>query len=176
MNIDSLTQLHAILKAHDNICPRQCYLCERYETAILLPHEEKLIASQPELITQFIKHEEGFYYLDMNIECPYFSFRDNKGDCVIYDERPVDCRIFPFFPKFDLQSKSYELLRSEIYCPISTKDLFSLEKDVKRALDIINETASVSWKQTYNELNYQRLRITFPRFPETACHSLIVSP
>lgn len=161
MNIELIKKLHEILEPYDYICPRRCYLCEHHETAILLPNEEKLITRQPEMIEYFVRHDDGFYYLDMGTECPYLKIVDDSGDCIIYKERPVDCRIFPFFPRFNVEDNSYELLRSDLYCPISNNNLDNMEHDVKRVLDIVNIHVSKTWKEIYNKLNYQRIRNTF---------------
>lgn len=157
MTLAILQELHRLLSRHDYICPRSCFSCEHNETAILLPLEEQMIFTQPELIKHFCKHSEGFYYLDMEMECPYLSVAGNAGECIIYKERPVDCRIFPFYPKFNLENNSFDLLRSESYCPISKCDLPMMERDVITVISIINDTVSSVWKQTYNELNHKRL-------------------
>jgi Fe-S-cluster containining protein len=158
MNPYILRELHSTLRQYDNICPRSCCLCEHYETAILIQNEDQLISRNPELINYFIKHQEGFYYLDMDTECPYLSLKNEQGECLIYNERPVDCRIFPFYPKFNLEDNSYILLRSKFYCPLSTNALLIMEQDVKKVLDVVNVSVSKPWKQLYNRLNYQRVK------------------
>jgi Fe-S-cluster containining protein len=158
VNTSILIELHEILLPYDNICPRNCFLCENYETAMLLPNEEKLIGTNPELINRFLKHDEGFFYLDINTDCPFFCEEDKSGECQTYCHRPVDCRIFPFFPKFDLMAGTYTLIKSNWYCPINDASILKMERDVRKVLDVVNMNVSVEWKRTYNELNYQRIK------------------
>jgi Fe-S-cluster containining protein len=158
MPIELLKQLRSILKRYDNICPRRCWLCEHNETLMLLPNEELLISLDSQLISHFARHADGFYYLDMGIQCPYFITTDSNGKCLAYDERPIDCRIFPFYPDFNLKNNSYTLLKSELYCPLSKTDLSEMEYDVRKVLDEVNKFAPNSWKLLYNKLNYQRVK------------------
>ena len=157
MELDLLREIHLILKAYDNICPCNCYLCEEYETIILLPNEDKLISKQFKLGKKFIRHEDGFYYLDMSVDCPHFRREDSRSSCEIYELRPVDCRIFPFYPRFNIDNNTYNVLRSNTYCPVAKEELFSMERDVGKVLDLVNKFASKAWKVTYNRLNHQRL-------------------
>jgi Fe-S-cluster containining protein len=128
---------------------------------MLLPNEETLIFTNPNLIEKFLKHEEGFYYLDMNTDCPYFQEEGSSGECKIYNDRPIDCRIFPFFPKFDLSNNKYVLYRSEWYCPINVDSINKMKQCVKSVLDIVNDNVSYNWKKTYNCLNYKRFKNQF---------------
>jgi Fe-S-cluster containining protein len=153
MNIDILKSLQNILIPYDSICPRNCDLCEEYETAIFLPNEDKLVTDHYESFKHFIKHEEGFHYVDMTIDCPFFVKNNNMSQCSIYRQRPIDCRIFPFYPFFNVEDNSYILLRSEEYCPLSREKLTMMENDVKTVIDVISKQASKSWKETYNLLN-----------------------
>ncbi len=157
MNLENLRELHYILEPYNNVCPRECYLCEEPETAMLLPNEEKLIHEYADKINNFIKHEDGFYYLNTKTDCSFFSIKNNKNECIIYSDRPVDCRIFPFYPEFNLKNNSYSLLRSEMHCPISNENLSDMENDVKKVLDIINRSVPKSWKEAYNRLNRECL-------------------
>ncbi|MDD5064858.1 MAG: YkgJ family cysteine cluster protein [Phycisphaerae bacterium] len=161
MELESLKKLHTILEPYDNICPCNCYLCEERETAMLLPNEEKLILRESNSTDQFKKHNDGFFYLDMGMSCPFFEKKNDKGECAIYLTRPVDCRIFPFYPYFNLKTNSYVLMQSETYCPIAKDTSIEMERDVKIVLDIVNKFVSKAWKETYNKLNYQRLHNNF---------------
>ena len=142
---------------YDNICLCNFYLCEEYETIVLLPREEKLISKTFELEKKFIRHEDGFYYLDMTIDCPYFQRGASRNSCQIYEWRPIDCRIFPFYPRFDIDNNTYNLLRSNTYCPVANKELSSMERDVGKVIGLVNNFVSKAWKTAYNKLNHQRL-------------------
>ena len=152
MELDLLREIHFILKPYDDICPCNCYLCEEHETLILLPNEEQLISKECELGKKFIRHEDGFYYLDMTIDCPYFQREASGGSCQIYEWRPVDCRIFPFYLRFDIENNTCDLLRSNTYCPVAKEKLSSMERDVGKVIDLVNRFASKAWKITYNKL------------------------
>src|SRR4030042_260002 len=162
MDIGVLKNLHRVLMPYDNICPQQCYhcACEEYENAILLPNEEKLISSHEKYMKSFSKHRDGFYYLDVNKNCPFLQKKSHQSKCLIYDTRPFDCRIFPFYPHFDLINVSYKVLKSRINCPLTKNDMNQMENDVTKLLDIVNRLVPGSWKEMYNSLNYQVLNST----------------
>lgn len=155
MNSNILNKLHDILKPYDGICPRNCSRCEDYENAIFLPDEENLIPIHQQSMNLFIGHKDGFYYLNINMDCPYLLKENNKGTCLIYNKRPIDCRIYPFYPQFDLENNSYILLKAGTYCPLANKRLQDMERDVRRVLNVINKLVPTSWKETYNNLNYE---------------------
>lgn len=162
MKLHIIRKLHSILKPYDGICPHNCYLCEVHEDVIFLPNEEKLITTNPNFINKFLKHKNGFYYIDDNTHCPYFV-EHIKTECLIYRERPIDCRIFPFYPLFNIEAHTYDLKVSETYCPISNKVLPEMERDVIKVIDVINNNVSVSWKEMYNKLNCTELEIQVPQ-------------
>ncbi len=165
MKVNIIKELHSILKPYDYICPPTCCLCEKHENMILLSNEENIISHRTDLITRFIKHESGFYYLNATTNCPYF-FNHKKNKCIIYEDRPIDCRIFPFYPTFNLITNTYILNINETYCPISQKIKPDMNRDVKIVLDVINRIASTSWKETYNKLNNIRLKGKRIQLPE----------
>jgi Fe-S-cluster containining protein len=162
MNLKQLKAFHFMLKQYDNICPQYCSqcACEVHENALLLPNEEMVISSHRELIKHFNRHKDGFYYLNVKNKCPFLSKINGLSKCEIYEERPLDCRIFPFYPHFNLDNDTYLLLKSKIDCPLTKDNLFQMEADVKRVVDAINYLVPASWKSMYNELNYEVLSLS----------------
>ena len=96
-------------------CPKKCCIVgliglmlskEEYETYFKEHEQNFLVRSEDKIV--FLTAKEG-------IICPYF---ENEG-CKIYDERPIDCRLYPYQMRlaYETKEKIKFILHSRSDCP-----------------------------------------------------------
>jgi len=124
--------------------------CETKKYSILFPHEE-----------EFIKQHTGKEVCEPNICLGRLNVRvigktcfhsDNRG-CLIYDNRPLDCRIYPFYIKFDENGLHLYIDR---FCPLAVQMSQNKEKVEKIKKMIIELDRTIDddgfWK-TYSSIS-----------------------
>ncbi len=142
------------LSDFDHICPNGCIKCEHKESVVFLPGEEGFqdldVGSH-----QGFNTRDGFYFLSADDHhCTFF----NNSKCEIYSERPIDCRMFPLYPVFDIEANTVEIGTSDKYCPIvdNIPDDFIIA--VISVCNLISKNVSNKWKFLYNEMNSKALQ------------------
>ena len=98
-----------------------------------------LIPSEEEKFKKFcsvLKNPYHNLYLLKRKKDGYCVFLDRKKKkCKIYDERPFDCRIFPF--NLDLTAKGVKVILDEKVCP--KRNEAGSAKDKKEALKLVKK-------------------------------------
>lgn len=111
--------LEAILdEANRLIDCRKCANCCKYIPPSVRPGEikslsQKLGLDPKEFIAQYLVKEGHTHFMDRQ-PCPFL--KDNQ--CVIYDDRPKDCRSYPHLHKRDFTLRLFEVIQNYSMCPI----------------------------------------------------------
>lgn len=143
-----------ILMPFDGICPAGCCACEQHESMVLIPGEEAFHCYPKETMNCFRTDDNGVIYQEgVDGYCPFYQDKHYSQHCSKYHNRPVDCRIFPLFPIFEIKESSFRIARAGDYCPIhdDIKDPFL--KAVTEVCSLLNMSMNNDWKNRYNELN-----------------------
>ena len=141
-----------ILQPFDNICPADCCACEQSESMVLIPGEERFHCYPKEAMNCFRSDANGVIYQEgADGSCPFYQ--DNH--CFKYHNRPVDCRIFPLYPIFEIEERSFRIARAGVYCPIHNDIKDPFLKTVTEVCSLLNMLMNNNWKSRYNALNEQ---------------------
>jgi Fe-S-cluster containining protein len=152
MIIDCLEKCLYFLKDFDSLCPKKCCKCEEMEPLVLLPEEARYWNYPKSIISKFRISLHGFHFLtEEDHHCPFFM----NNHCSNYQERPIDCRMFPLYPIFcDSDSK---VGSASTYCP----KVNYLPENFKMAVMGVTETLSqdmpIEWKVFYNHIAGQEV-------------------
>lgn len=141
-----------ILQPYDGICPTGCCACEQHESIILIPGEEIFHCYSKEAVNSFRTDKNGIIYQEgADGFCPFYQ--DQDGHCANYNSRPIDCRMFPLFPIFEVEERGFRIARAGVYCPIHDDIKDSFLRDVTEICSLLNMLMDNNWKSRYNELN-----------------------
>jgi Fe-S-cluster containining protein len=158
---DFIHQADTLLNPFDGICPTGCHACE-FRESMLLINEEAATRGYKDVHLNAFKHESSniFYLRADDGPCPFLL----NGTCSDYSIRPVDCRIFPLFPIFDIDLRQFRLAIAGHYCPLhlkvqehNTPDWESFVLTVYQICSWLNDMMPDSWKHLYNEINLLRM-------------------
>jgi len=139
-----------ILSPFDDICPCGCHHCEEGESLILMPAEELYWKYLEMSISEFNISTECFHYLAASDHhCPFYK----KYVCLNYDRRPIDCRMFPLYPIFDINNDTVSLGKEDTYCLIAKELKLDFILAVTEVCKLLNENMSLEWKIFYNKMN-----------------------
>ena len=148
-------KLDFVYKATDKysgICPEECSLCEQFEHLVLIPSEEEYILTKSQ--EYGIVLERSFRRCGP-ISCELGSsdcgMLGKKNKCLIYHQRPLDCRSFPVVPRFRLQrGDGIDFYLSNAYCPIADKLTNGYIDTMKEAWQLLSPHLPRWWKAFYN--------------------------
>ena len=140
------------LKPFDNICPQRCSECEEKESLVIFPQEESFWNYTKKEVSTFLRNEEGYLYLPVSGPgCPFYK---NKS-CSEYKRRPFDCRMFPYYPIFDIYENAF-VVNKEMACQFLIIPQ-EAQEDFRQAViavsDLLNINMPISWKIFYNLMN-----------------------
>ena len=124
---------------------------------VLLPSEERARKYEPLSTGGFAVTTQGFHYLASDgCPCPFFV----GGLCSVYPIRPIDCRMFPLFPLFEIETDSFSLVRAGKYCPLHRRLTGDFVEACADVCHLLNSEMPVEWKRLYNTQNRPRLMDT----------------
>ena len=148
---DAFSQMLRLLARFDGMCPRDCQACEDPEAMVLLPGEEEFLGCAAVDLAKLLRTEDGFLCIPESHkgDCPWLE----PGECSIYACRPVDCRIFPLYPVFDVESGAFTLKRAESHCPGARNLPEGFENAVREVCHLVNQQAQPEWKKLYNRIS-----------------------
>lgn len=138
------------LSSFDHICPLGCNVCEEKETLVLLPTEETFWMYPDDYISAFRITSQGYLYiLESDEHCPFF----NGTICSDYDHRPIDCRIHPLYPVFNINDNTFLMGIASSYCPMANSLPREFIMSAIKVCTMLNRKAPLQWKKLYNEIN-----------------------
>lgn len=94
--------------------------CKNYSPRFKTPDVKRisrhLRLRESDFIDQYLKVDEDGDYVAKTLPCPFLG-ADNF--CSIYDERPSDCRRFPFTDEDVIIKRQPLTLKNSTFCPIT---------------------------------------------------------
>lgn len=114
-----LPDLHeeAFLKIDCLQCARCCKnYSPRFKTPDIKRISKHLEMRESDFIEKYLKVDEDGDFVTRSVPCPFLG-TDNR--CAIYDQRPSDCRRFPYTDEDVLIKRPALTLKNSTFCPIT---------------------------------------------------------
>ncbi len=89
-----------------------------------------LALRETDFITTYLKMDEDGDYVLQSLPCPFLE-ADNR--CRIYEDRPSDCRRFPYTDEDVLVKRVFITLKNTSFCPITYFVIERLMADTKKS-------------------------------------------
>ncbi len=129
--LDAIPELHE--QAFQEIDCLQCAnCCKRYSPRFKGPDIKRIAKSQQmkegAFIDTYLRHDEDGDYVTKTLPCPFLE-PDNK--CRIYEDRPSDCRRFPYTDEDVLLKRPVITQKNSTFCPIVVSVLEGLLVELK---------------------------------------------
>jgi Fe-S-cluster containining protein len=120
-------------EAFEKIDCLQCANCcknysPRFKTPDVKRISRHLKLRESEFIDKYLKVDEDGDFVVKSTPCPFLG-SDNL--CTIYEERPSDCRRFPYTDEDVILKRQSLTLKNSTFCPITYFVLENLVKQVK---------------------------------------------
>jgi Fe-S-cluster containining protein len=111
-------------------CLQCANCCKNYSPRFKTPDVKRiskhLKMRESDFIETYLKVDEDGDYVAKSLPCPFLG-ADNF--CTIYDERPSDCRRFPYTDEDVILKRQPLTLKNSSFCPITYYVLEGLMKD-----------------------------------------------
>jgi len=124
----ALPELHEKAFAEIN-CLQCAHCCKTYSPRFKTPDikriSKKLKLRESELIEKYLRLDEDGDYVTRTSPCPFLG-TDNH--CSIYEDRPSDCRRFPYSDEDVFFKRPALTLKNSEFCPIVVSVLEGLLK------------------------------------------------
>lgn len=105
--------------------------CKNYSPRFKNPDIKRIAKSlgmkEGEFVAKYLKLDEDSDYVLQQSPCPFLA-TDNT--CNIYDDRPGDCRRFPYTDEDVLIKRVPLTLKNSTFCPITYRILDRLKEDL----------------------------------------------
>ncbi|HEY0434075.1 MAG TPA: YkgJ family cysteine cluster protein [Chitinophagaceae bacterium] len=126
--LSRLTELHdeAFSKIDCMSCANCCkHYSPRFKTPDIKRISRVLKMKESDFIERFLRVDEDGDFVVRSTPCPFLE-KDNK--CGIYEDRPSDCRRFPYTDEDVFLKRRNLTLKNSTFCPIT---FYVLEKLLK---------------------------------------------
>ena len=129
--LKELPELHE--KAFDQIDCLQCArCCKRYSPRFKAPDIKRiskiLQLKEGAFIEKYLRMDEDGDYVAVSTPCPFLG-DDNK--CSVYEDRPSDCRRFPYTDEDIILKRPGLTQKNSSFCPIVVSVLEGLIEKIK---------------------------------------------
>jgi uncharacterized protein len=129
--LKELPELHE--KAFNQIDCLQCArCCKRYSPRFKIPDIKRiskiLQMKEGAFIEKYLRLDEDGDYVAVSAPCPFLG-EDNK--CSIYEDRPSDCRRFPYTDEDVILKRPRLTQKNSSFCPIVVSVLEGLLEKIK---------------------------------------------
>jgi uncharacterized protein len=129
--LKELPELHE--KAFNQIDCLQCArCCKRYSPRFKIPDIKRiskiLQMKEGAFIEKYLRLDEDGDYVAVSAPCPFLG-EDNK--CSIYEDRPSDCRRFPYTDEDVILKRPRLTEKNSSFCPIVVSVLEGLLEKIK---------------------------------------------
>ena len=116
--LKELPRLHQ--KAFEEIdCIKCARCCKGYSPRFKMPDIKRisrsLQLSETGFIRKYLRHDEEGDYVAVSTPCPFLG-SDNR--CTIYENRPSDCKRFPYTDEDVILKRPHLTLKNSSFCPI----------------------------------------------------------
>jgi len=127
----NLPELHE--KAFEQIdCLRCARCCKRYSPRFKMPDIRRiskvLQLKEGAFIDKYLRMDEDGDYVVVSTPCPFLG-DDNK--CSIYEDRPSDCKRFPYTDEDIILKRPQLTMKNSSFCPIVVSVLEGLMEKIK---------------------------------------------
>jgi uncharacterized protein len=117
--LKELPELHS--EAFEKVDCLQCANCcknysPRFKTPDIKRISKHLQLRESEFIEKYLKVDEDGDFVVKSLPCPFLG-ADNF--CTIYEERPSDCRRFPYTDEDIIIKRQQLTLKNSTFCPIT---------------------------------------------------------
>ena len=129
--------LRALPELHDDAfeevdCLECANCCKNYSPRFKNPDIKRIAKTlglkEGEFVAQYLKLDEDNDYVLQKAPCPFLA---GDNTCNIYDDRPSDCRRFPYTDE-DVMIKRVPLtLKNSTFCPITYQVLERLKESIQ---------------------------------------------
>lgn len=107
-------------KAFEQIDCLQCArCCKQYSPRFKMPDIKRISKSvglsESAFITKYLRYDEEGDYVAVSTPCPFLG-ADNR--CSVYDDRPSDCKRFPYTDEDVLLKRPSLTQKNSTFCPI----------------------------------------------------------
>jgi uncharacterized protein len=129
--LKKLPALHE--KAFEQIDCLQCaHCCKRYSPRFKMPDIKRISKtvqlSESDFIKKYLRRDDEGDYVAVSAPCPFLG-EDNR--CSIYEERPTDCKRFPYTDEDIILKRPQLTLKNSSFCPIVVSVLEGLLEKTK---------------------------------------------
>ncbi len=127
----AIPELHEV--AFKQIDCLQCaHCCKRYSPRFKQPDIKRiskvLQLKESALIEKYLRIDEDGDYVTHSVPCPFLG-DDNR--CSIYEDRPSDCKRFPYTDEDVILKRPRLTLKNSTFCPIVVSVMEGLLEKVK---------------------------------------------
>ena len=129
--LKAIPELHE--KAFEEIDCLQCArCCKRYSPRFKMPDIKRISKtvqlSETDFIQKYLRYDEDGDYVALSAPCPFLG-EDNH--CGIYEDRPSDCKRFPYTDEDVLLKRPQLTLKNSSFCLIVVSVLEGLMEKLK---------------------------------------------
>ena len=136
-------------------CTSKC--CTNRETVVLFPSEvasfNKKVPDAENAIMEFTnKNGTTINTLKQTTKRKCY-FLQEDGKCGIYENRPLECKIYPVIMEFsdEATKKKKNFFVKKEYCPLSDKIKVN-EKELQKEIEKIKQNLSTDWISEYQKI------------------------
>lgn len=120
-------------QAFEQIDCLQCARCCKNYSPRFKPTDIKRISkflkiTETEFIKKYLRYDEDGDYVAVSLPCPMLG-DDNR--CMVYEERPSDCRRFPYTDEDVILKRPKLTQKNSSFCPIVVSVLEGLMEKLK---------------------------------------------
>src|SRR6202790_1439431 len=129
--LKELPELHE--KAFEQIDCLQCaHCCKRYSPGFKMPDIKKisktLQLTETDFINKYLRYDEDGDYVPVSVPCPFLG---DDNHCSIYENRPSDCKRFPYTDEDVILKRPHLTQKNSTFCPIVVSLLEGLMEKIK---------------------------------------------
>jgi hypothetical protein len=129
--------LRAIPELHETAfkqidCLQCAHCCKRYSPRFKPPDVKRIakVLQQKEsaLIEKYLRIDEEGDYVTRSVPCPFLG---ENNHCSIYEDRPSDCKRFPYTDEDVILKRPSLTMKNSSFCPIVVSVLEGLLEKIK---------------------------------------------
>jgi uncharacterized protein len=129
--------LRAIPELHEQAfkqidCLQCAHCCKRYSPRFKPPDVKRIAKvlqlKESALIEKYLRIDEEGDYVTRSVPCPFLG---ENNHCSIYEDRPSDCKRFPYTDEDVILKRPALTMKNSSFCPIVVSVLEGLMEKIK---------------------------------------------
>src|SRR5450755_3669071 len=113
-------------------CLQCAHCCKRYSPRFKQPDIKRiskvLQLKESDFIAKYLRIDEEGDYVTHSVPCPFLG---NDNHCSIYEDRPSDCKRFPYTDEDVILKRPRLTLKNSSFCPIVVSVMEGLLEKIK---------------------------------------------